>query len=231
MKGLLISAVIIGAMANQLDAQNVATLEPGGGAHSYSLEGVVVLPVRNAVPPLMMASPHQWGLPYTSAGGHITTGVPEWAYRDPCVETPEVCTHGSSGFPDWGYASDPAFYPNTSRGLYPVLPSAVVAVPVIQQAYTPAPPASPSPAPAVARSEMREYHWPSAASDASAKTYSIVSKDGHVQSATAVWVQDNAVCYYTPDRSTGRMPIDSIDLEATHQRNADKQLNLWLPGD
>ena len=116
MRGLLIGAIMIGAMANPLAAQAVVTLEPAGGAYSYSLGGVVALPVGDAVPALVMASPHQWGLPYGSAAP-TNSGVPDWVYRSPCEVTPELCSHGASGFPDWGYASDPAFYPDTPRGL------------------------------------------------------------------------------------------------------------------
>jgi hypothetical protein len=46
-----------------------------------------------------------------------------------------------------------------------------------------------------------------------------------------VWVQDDAVCFVSPDGSQGRMPIDSIDRKATRQRNAEKQLNFWLPSE
>ena len=131
---LLIGAIMIGATANPLAAQAVVTL-----------------------PALVMASPHQWGLPYSSAAPR-NGGVPDWAYRSPCEVTPELCSHGASGFPDWGYASDPAFYPDTPRGLYPLMPSAITPIPVNQQAGAPAPPA-----PSVARSEIREYQWPSPA--------------------------------------------------------------------
>jgi hypothetical protein len=46
-----------------------------------------------------------------------------------------------------------------------------------------------------------------------------------------VWVQDDALCYVTPDGSESCMPIDSIDRQATLQRNAEKQLNTCLPAD
>ena len=81
------------------------------------------------------------------------------------------------------------------------------------------------------RPEVQEYNWPSAPSDSNAASFSIVSKDGQVQSATAVWVQDDTLCYVTPDGSESRMPIDSIDRQATGQRNAEKQLNICLPAD
>lgn len=231
MKGLLIGAVIIGATIDQLAAQGFVTLETSGGAHvpAYFLASVVALPLGDAVPapPFVNLNPRRWGLPYSSAGRHPDSGFADWAYKPPCADTPELCHHGDSRFPDWGYASDPAFYPDNYGDSYAVLPSAIVAMPAIQQADALP---QPTPASAPARSEMREYHWPSSNSEnSSATTFSLVSKDGRVQSAIAVWVQGNALCYYTPDQSTGRMPIDSIDREATRQLNAGKHLNLWLP--
>ena len=231
MKGLLIGAVIIGAMVGQLAAQGVVTLETAGGAYvpAYSLGSVVALPLGDAVPApaFVISNPRRWGLPYGSAGRHGDSGNADWAYKPPCADNPELCHHGDSGFPDWGYASDPAFYPDNYGDSYTALPSAIVAIPAIQQADAPP---QPTPASAPVRSEMREYHWPSSDSeDSSATTFSLVSKDGRVQSATAVWVQGNALCYYTPDQSTGRMLIDSIDREATRQFNAGKHLSLWLP--
>jgi len=217
-------------MVDQLAAQGVVTLETGGGAHlsTYFVDSVVALPLGDAVPApaLVISNPGRWGLRYSSAAGHGDSGLADWSYKPPCADKPELCHHGDSGFPDWGYASDPAFYPDNYGDSYTVLPSAIVAIPVIQQAYAPPQPTASAPA----RSEMREYHWPSSGSeDSSATTFSLVSKDGRVQSATAVWVQGNALCYYTPDQSTGRMLIDSIDRESTRQLNAGKQLNFWLP--
>ena len=231
MKGLLIGAVIIGAAVDQLVAQGVVTLETGGGAHVpvYFLASVVALPLGDAVPapPFVNLNPRRWGLPHSSALRPGDSGFADWAYKPPCADTPELCHHGGSRFPDSGYASDPAFYPDNYGDSYAVLPSAIVAMPAIQQADALP---QPTPASAPARSEMREYHWPSSDSEnSSATTFSLVSTDGRVQSAIAVWVQGNALCYYTPDQSTGRMPIDSIDREATRQLNAGKHLNLWLP--
>lgn len=212
-----------------LAAQGVVTLETGGGAHvpTYFVGSVVALSLGDAVPApgLVISNPGRWGLPYSSAARHGDSGFSDWAYKPPCADKPELCHHGDSGFPDWGYASDPAFYPYNYGVSHTVLPSAIVAMPVVPQADTPPQPTASAPA----RSEMREYHWPSSGSDSSATTFSLVAKEGRVQSATAVWVQGNALCYYTPHHSTGRMLVDSIDREATRQLNAEKQLNLWLP--
>jgi len=130
--------------------------------------------------------------------------------------------NGDKSFPSWGYACDP-FYAGNYGGDHSA-PSVTIAIP---QAVAPAPP---PPAPPV-RPEVREYHWPSSGSHSSGATFSIVSKDGRVQSAAMVWVQDNTLCYLAPGGSQGRMPIDSIDRQATRQRNAEKHLNFWLPAE
>jgi hypothetical protein len=202
MKGLLIGAVIIGAIVGQLAAQGLNAMETAGAAYfpAYAPRTVVALPVGYAVPTLVISNPLRWGQSSGSPAGR----------------------HGDSGYHDWGYASDPFFYPENYGDAYPVLTSAIVAMPVMQKADAPPPPTP-------ARPQMLEYHWPSSDSGSSATTYSIVSKDGRVLLAAAVWVKDNALCYYTPDHSTGRIRIDSIDRQATRQRNGQQQLNLWLP--
>ena len=159
MKGLLIGAVMIGAMAGQLAAQS----------------------------------------------SDPSCGRPPW---------------GDNKFPYWGYACDPYY---ASYDGYPE-PSHTITLP---QVAAPQPPAPPSPV----RPEVREYHWPSSGSDTSATTFSIVSKNGRVESATVVWVQDDMLCYVTLDGSQRRVPIVSIDRQATSQRNAEKQVYFWLPAE
>jgi hypothetical protein len=201
MKGLFIGVVMMGAMLHQLAAQNVsATATRDGAPYSgYTLGTVVALPIGNVVPALVISNPRRWFQPPGSPSRH------------------------GDGFPDSGYASDPFFYPETYDDAYPVGPSAIVAVPVILNADTPPPP------PPTPESDMRDYHWPSSGGRSSATTYSIVSKDGKVLFAAAVWIQDNVLSYYTPDHNTGRIPIGSIDRQATRQRNAEQQIILWLP--
>jgi hypothetical protein len=129
-----------------------------------------------------------------------------------------------TGFPSWGYASDP-FYGGNHGNNSSAQPSIVVLIPQVVAPSQPAPVAAP---PQPVRSETAEYHWPSSGGDSSADTFAIVSKDGRVQSSTAVWMQDDALCYIASDGS-GRIPIDLIDREATRQRNTATQLNLLLP--
>ena len=133
--------------------------------------------------------------------------------------------HGDMGFHDSGYASDPFYY----RDDYPAQPDFGVVI-VVKPPVEPSP-KLPDPPPPPIRSEMREYHWPSSGNDSSAITFSIVCKDGRVQSATAVWVQGDTLSYIRPDGGIGRMPIDSIDREGTRQRNAEKQLRFHLPAE
>ena len=129
--------------------------------------------------------------------------------------------HGYNSFPYWGFACDPFYARNNGDG-YPA-PSVTVAIPQVVAALPARPPEPPI------RPEVHEYNWPPSPSDFSAARFSIVFKDGRVQAAIAVWVQDDALCYITPDGSEGRVPIHSIDRQATRQRNAEKQLNIWLP--
>jgi len=187
MKGLVISALMIGGLAGQLAAQSNF---PGG---VMALGGAV--PVRG-------------------------TSNSIWSPDPPCGRRADG--HGDNGYAYWG-ACDP-LYAGNYGGDY-ASPSVSVAIPQVV-----APPLAAVPSPPV-RPEVHEYHWPSSPSDSSATTFSIVSKDGRVQSASAVWVQDDALGYVTPDGSESRMPMDSIDRQATRQRNAEKQLKICLPAD
>jgi hypothetical protein len=168
-------------------------------AQTYSLGTVVVVRLGGAVPALLNPNVSWWGYPPRG-----------W----------RAGRHGDMGFHDSGYASDPFYY----RDDYPAQPSVVVVMP--QVVASPTPPEQPPPP---IQSETREYHWPSSGNDSSPTTFSIVSKNGRIQSASAVWVHDDTLSYITPDGREGRMPIDSIDREGTCQRNAQKELNFCLP--
>ena len=172
-----------------------------------------MLPLGDTAP-VMVADPRRWGLTSSWAGGNGDSRTPDWAYRPPCTERADLCRHGDTHFSESGYASDPAFYPEAHDDVYAVLPSSIVTVPVMQQAAPP--PTTPAPR----QSEISEYIWRSSSDDSHTTSFFIVAKDGLVQSALAVWVQGKALCYYAPDGSTGRMPIDSIDVETTRQRSA-----------
>ena len=82
------------------------------------------------------------------------------------------------------------------------------------------------PPPPPVRPEIHEYTWPESATNA---VFSIVAKDGSVQSAVAVWVQGNSVRYIGPDGTAGHLPLDSVNRQATRKANSEKNLTLALP--
>jgi len=128
----------------------------------------------------------------------------------------------SLGYP--GYYSDyypDAGYPTDDYGYQPQ-PNFVVVTPQIQAPEPPLPPPPP------AQPVIREYHWPDAGSTPSA-TFSLVSKDGVVRLALAVWAQDNELRFTALDGASGRLSLDAVDRDATARLNAEKHLTLRLP--
>jgi hypothetical protein len=53
--------------------------------------------------------------------------------------------------------------------------------------------------------------------------------DGSVRPAIAVWVQDNAVHYITPEGTGRRLDLYYINREGTRMANAARHLALALP--
>jgi len=124
-------------------------------------------------------------------------------------------------FSGGGYAGYPGDYVGGYQGQ--AQPSVVVLMPQMAMPPPPMPPPPP------ARPEIREYNWPASSSSSTPETFSIVTKDHRVESAIAVCAQDGALVYITPDRTNKRIPISSVDREATRQRNAEKHLTLSIP--
>lgn len=91
-------------------------------------------------------------------------------------------------------------------------------------------PVAPPPPPLPIRSETREYNWPASDSDPGA-VFSIVSKDGSVRQAIAVWTQDTTLCFTAPDGTGGQLPISSVHRESTYRVNTEKKLRLSLPAE
>jgi len=120
----------------------------------------------------------------------------------------------SDYYPDFGYPTD-------DYGYQPQ-PNFVVVTPQIQAPEPPLPPPPP------AQPVIREYHWPDAGSTPSA-TFSLVSKDGVVRLALAVWAQDNELRFTALDGASGRLSLDAVDRDATARLNAEKHLTLRLP--
>ena len=159
-----------------------------------------------------------------SAGGAVLVpGAPSQSWWDEpsCGRQEQAARRRENGLSYRAYACDPFYARNDGEGN-----QANVTLATPQGVATP--PLAPPPLPLPVRSEMREYHWPSSASNSSATTFSLVSKDGRVESAAMVWVQDDALYYVTPDGRNGSMPIDSIDREASRRRNEDRPIS-WLP--
>ena len=82
------------------------------------------------------------------------------------------------------------------------------------------------PPPPPARSELHEYKWPDSTGD-TATIFVLMSTDGSVRPAFAVWVQGSTVHYITPDGAGGRLRLHN--REGTRLANAAKHLTLWLP--
>ena len=95
---------------------------------------------------------------------------------------------------------------------------------MLMQAPTP-----PLPPPEPARPALQIYHWAETGANPQA-IYSIVSRDGVVRHAIAVWVQDNEVRYTAANGAAGRVGLAAIDCGATGRLNAEQQLSLRLPG-
>jgi len=121
---------------------------------------------------------------------------------------------GWSGYPyfgDYGYL--PGYnHPGDQS------PAANIVVEPVQN-WAPDPPARPT---------VHEYQWPTS-EDNPAAVFSIVTKDGTVHRAIAVWAQDGAVCFFTPEGAGGQLPIGTVDRERTQQLNAAHRLKLPLP--
>jgi hypothetical protein len=91
-----------------------------------------------------------------------------------------------------------------------------------------APPPPPPPPPDPPRPVTHEYDWPAPVHDVG-NVFTLVSRDGTVRLAIAVWVQDGMLNYIAQDRTAGRTRLDTIDREATLRLNAEKKLSLELP--
>lgn len=110
---------------------------------------------------------------------------------------------------DWGlgYWDSPLYSLGNYDAPRPELPLVVPA---------PEPPAQPV---------IHEYSWPDSG-PAGASAFAIVSKDGTVHRALAVWVQDNSLCFAAPNGGGRRLSLNDIDGPATTRMNAELKLKL-----
>lgn len=90
------------------------------------------------------------------------------------------------------------------------------------------PPAPPPPPPDPPRPVMHEYNWPANIAREEARVFSLVATDSTVRFAVAVWFQDDALHYSTPDGTSGSLRPDEIDRNATRRLNAERGLRLPL---
>jgi len=210
MREILVATVVLGSLlASQLHAQRSAIAR--GGASGNFVRSAVVPPLHGVVPPL----------------GSIRTGFHGNFFNVSRNRFRGGNKAGSQfGWPFWGYGDwyggDYAAYSGDYVAGYqaPTQPSVVV---LPQMAMPPLPLLPPRP------SEIREYNWPASSSGSTPEAFSIVTKDQRVESAIAVWAQDGALLYVTPDGSNKRISINAVDRAATQQRNAEKHLTLSIP--
>jgi len=100
-------------------------------------------------------------------------------------------------------------------------------VTIIQQFGAPPAPAAAEQPPVTP--EIHEYSAPVGPTpETESATFVIVLKDGRTLSATAVTIQGGALQMVEPDGEHRRVPLDSIDREATRRRNAERNLRLQL---
>jgi hypothetical protein len=125
--------------------------------------------------------------------------------------------HGSGAL-GWGYSAAFDDYGDAGYSGQYQIPIMILPEPA---SYSPPPPPP-------ARPELQSYTWPESGSDPAA-VFAIISKDGIVRPAVAVWVQGDVVHYITPEDHDGRLALDSVDREATRSTNAAKHLVLALP--
>ena len=87
-------------------------------------------------------------------------------------------------------------------------------------------PVSPPPPPVMP--VVREYSWPDSGSDG-ATAFAIVSKDGTVHRAIAVWVQNDSLCFTTPQGIGQQLSLNEVNGKATTRLNAELKLKLPMP--
>jgi hypothetical protein len=139
---------------------------------------------------------------------------------------------GGLGFGGYGWAPDYGWGSGGYSGIYEgswfpkQYGNEGQASPGVMLMQTPTPPLPP---PEPARPVMQIYHWAETGANPQA-TYSIVSRDGVVRHAVAVWVQDSEVRYTAANGADGRVAPAAIDCGATGRLNAEQQLSLRLPG-
>ena len=82
------------------------------------------------------------------------------------------------------------------------------------------------------RAEIHEYRPTAPTETVSGEeqpAFTIVLRDGSMRPAVAVSVQDDVLHYVDPDGEHRRLPLDTVDREATRRVNRERKLELRLP--
>ena len=133
--------------------------------------------------------------------------------------------NGNSGVwpdPDYAYYGDYWDVSNYGISDCALQPSLTVTTP-IPQTSVPASQPPPPPTPV-----MHEYSWPASGGDG-ATAFAIVLKNGAVQRAIAVWIQDGHLCFVTLDGLGRQLSMDEVDRQNTSRVNIEQKLKLQLP--
>jgi hypothetical protein len=97
-----------------------------------------------------------------------------------------------------------------------------------QPSYTKQSPEPPPPPPPPVTLVVHEYSWPEEVNTST--TFSIVTTSGTVYLATMVWVQEGNFYLTLVDGDVRQLPLSSVSNSLTQTANAQKNLNLHLPG-
>jgi hypothetical protein len=89
--------------------------------------------------------------------------------------------------------------------------------------------------PEIAHPAMHEYKEPaettSAPTGGQQPAFTLAMKDGTTHPAILVWVQNGVLNYVDPSGKTVKVPLSTLDRDATQRLNREKNLELHLPAD
>jgi hypothetical protein len=182
--------------------------------------GFVVMPQRTSF---------DFGIPPLSA-------IPPLGLNTLGVDVLRAIRPGFSGFdPRFGSLGFSGF------GGFPLLPvladgygaggERVIVLQPIQMPYQP--PRKPE----IAHPTMHEYKESAETTSAPAPTggqqpaFTLAMKDGTTHPAILVWVQNGVLHYVDPSGKTVKVPLSTLDRDATQRLNREKNLELHLPTD
>jgi len=127
------------------------------------------------------------------------------------------CNGCGGPYPDYG---DYGYLPGDGQAEYQPQGNPSLVIPAQEVQPEPSLPVQP---------EIHEYQWPGVSGE-TGSLFSIISKDGTVYRARAVWLQDSIVHFTNADGGGGQLPLDGVERESTRRANAELNLKLPLPG-